>query len=110
MLTQLLQRARGRSNPADALKALCPPAGAPKQPVTDAITVDTVNCDNRTTPVESVDTLPRRTVKLILVTAANNNKFYDWRCGSVSAARKRIHRLSPAQCTIRYMARIKTEA
>ena len=67
MITQLLQRVWGQNDPARALNTLRPnpsvsTGSAPEKPVV--------------TPVADS---PLRTVKLIMVTAENNNKYYEMR-------------------------------
>ncbi len=63
MFNQLLQRVWGRSNPANTLK------NSSSRPTTSSVLLT-----EKHTPVS-----PRRTVKLIRITADNNNKYYEMR-------------------------------
>ena len=67
MLGQLIQRVKEWMNPSDALKTIHP-----------ASTISTSTSPSSLVPQQVSSTAPAlRTVKLIMVTAENNNKFYE---------------------------------
>ncbi|WP_041257497.1 ADP-ribose polymerase [Fibrella aestuarina] len=71
MLSQLIQHIMGTADPADALKAVTPTTSAPPTLTTTATPAPA--------PMRAQDSTALRTVKLIMVSAQNNNKYYEMR-------------------------------
>lgn len=71
MLSQFIQQILGTTDPAKALQRVTPTAQVPA--------LQTITATPAPAPMVAQDSTTLRTVKLIMVTAQNNNKFYEMR-------------------------------